>query len=273
MISQKSWFKHIAKLKKESPEKDLKTAILDSIQPPKKKFGIAFSGGIDSSLIAYLCKKKKAKFTCYAVGIENSTDIEAAKKAAKLLKIKLRYKIFTLEEAEKIIKKVKKLLNTTDIVKIGVGAVDYAVYLLAKEDKISTIYTGLGSEEIFAGYERHVDKKDINKECWKGINQMWERDFKRDLVIAEKLKIKFLTPFLEDDVIKAAMAIDGKKKINRSYKKVALRKLAEKLGLPKEIAWRKKQAAQYGSKFDRAILRLARRNGFKFKKDYLKSLS
>jgi len=48
--------------------------------------------------------------------------------------------------------------------------------------------------------------------------------------------------------------------------------VAEEMGLPKEVAWRKKQAAQYGSKFDRAILRLARKNGFKFKKDYLASL-
>ncbi|MBD3354454.1 hypothetical protein GF361_00535 [Candidatus Woesearchaeota archaeon] len=271
MISEKSWKSHIEQLKAEKPIKDLKKAVLDSIDPPKEKFGIAFSGGVDSSLISFICKKKKADFICYAVGIENSTDIEAAKKAAKQLKIPLKYKIFTLEEAENIIKKVIKLLNTTDIVKVGVGAVDYAVYILAKEDNIEKFYTGLGSEEIFAGYERHIDAKNINKECWKGLKAMWERDLKRDLVIAEKLNIKYLTPFLDDEVIKAAMAIPGSKKIN-NYKKIPLRKLAEKLGLPKQIAWRKKQAAQYGSKFDRAILRLARKNNFKYKKEYLKSL-
>jgi len=273
MISEKSWKSHIDHLKAEKPSKSLKNAIISSVKPPKEKFGIMFSGGVDSSLITLLCKKKKADFICYAVGIENSTDIEAAKKAAKLLKIPLKYKIFTLEEAENIIKKVIKLLNTTDIVKIGVGAVDYAVYLLAKKDNIDTFYTGLGSEEIFAGYERHTEAKDINKECWKGLKQMWERDFKRDLVIAEKLNLKYITPFLDDEVIKAAMQIPGKEKIDKDHKKIPLRKLAEELGLPKKIAWRKKQAAQYGSKFDRAILRLARRNNFKYKKEYLKSLS
>ncbi len=283
MISEKSWKSHIDQLKAENPPKSLKNAIISSIKPPKEKFGVMFSGGVDSSFIAYICKKKKADFICYAVGIENSTDIEAAKKAAKLLGIKLKYKIFTLEEAEKIIKKVIGLINTTDIVKVGVGAVDCAVYLLAKEDNIDTFYTGLGSEEIFAGYERHKEagtqttkesdfSQNINKECWKGLKAMWERDLKRDLVIAEKLNLKFLTPFLDDDVIKAAMSIPGSKKVNKKFKKVVLRKTAEKMGLPKEIAWRKKQAAQYGSKFDRAILRLARRNGLKYKKDYLKSL-
>ena len=42
--------------------------------------------------------------------------------------------------------------------------------------------------------------------------------------------------------------------------------------MPKEIAWRKKQAAQYGAKFDRAIYRLARRSKYKYKKAYLESL-
>ena len=41
------------------------------------------------------------------------------------------------------------------------------------------------------------------------------------------------------------------------------------LGLKKEFAFRKKKAAQYGSNFDKAILKLAKKNGFKYKKEYL----
>src|SRR5690606_3807954 len=44
------------------------------------------------------------------------------------------------------------------------------------------------------------------------------------------------------------------------------RKIAQKY-LPKEIAWRKKKAAQYGSNFDKAITKLA---GKQKKSDYLK---
>ena len=47
--------------------------------------------------------------------------------------------------------------------------------------------------------------------------------------------------------------------------------VAEDMGLPKEFAYRKKRAAQYGSNFDRAIARLAKRNGFKYKFDFIKS--
>jgi asparagine synthase (glutamine-hydrolysing) len=274
MISEKQWIKKIDSLKTKgkTTKKELKKALVSAISDslPKKKFGIMFSGGIDSALIALIAKQKKANFVCYAVGIENSTDIEAAKKAAKLLKVKLKYKVYSLKQAEDIFKKIIPIVGK-DIVSVGVGAVVYAAATLAKKDKINILYSGLGSEEIFAGYERHK-VKDINKECWNGLKKMYKRDLKRDLPLAKALKIKILTPFLEDNLIKTAMQIPGKEKINKKYKKVVLRKISEELGLPKSIAWRKKQAAQYGSKFDRAILRLARKNNFKFKKDYLESL-
>ena len=45
---------------------------------------VSFSGGIDSTLVAYLAKKH-TDVELIAVGIEDSHDIEAAKSAAKLI--------------------------------------------------------------------------------------------------------------------------------------------------------------------------------------------
>ncbi len=275
LISEKHWIQTIHSLK--TPQKSdkslLKKEIISAIKLniPQKRFGILFSGGVDSSLIAIICKQSKADFICYSVGLENSKDIEAAKKAAKKLKLKLKYKIFSLEQAEIIIKKVTKLVGP-DTMKVGVGSVVYSAAELAKKDRITELFSGLGSEEIFAGYERHSLAKDINKECWKGLKEMWQRDFTRDYAIADNLKIKLITPFLEPELIKTAMQISGRLKINKQHKKLILREIAQELGLPKEFAWRKKQAAQYGSRFDNAIEKLAKRNGFKYKKEYLDSL-
>ena len=44
------------------------------------------------------------------------------------------------------------------------------------------------------------------------------------------------------------------------------------LGVPNEFSNRKKKGAQYGSGFDKAILKLAKRNGFKLKKRYIERL-
>lgn len=83
----------------------------------------------------------------------------------------------------------------------------------------------------------------------------------RDFTIGEKLGFGLRLPFLEDEVIKKAMGIPSEKKINKEHKKIILREIAEDLGLPKEIAWRQKKAAQYGSGFDKVMERLAKKAG------------
>lgn len=276
MISESEWKKFIEGLRVEgrASQDELKDAIVNAIKKniPKEKFGIMFSGGIDSTFIAFICKQMNADFCCYAVGVENAADIEWADKVADKLGFKLRMRILSLDEAEEIIKKVTKLLKEPDIMKVGVGSVFYTAMEMAKENKITQMFSGLGSEEIFAGYERHK-LGDINEECWKGLLGMWKRDLTRDWRIADGFGMKLLTPFLDADVIKLGMEIPGEEKISGEHKKIILRKIAEDIGIPKNIAWRKKKAAQYGSRFDKTILKLAKRHGFKLKKDYLESLT
>ena len=128
----------------------------------------------------------------------------------------------------------------------------------------------MGSEEIFAGYERHKKSKDVNEECWNGLRKMYERDLIRDNLIAGKYKINFLTPFLDEELIKEAMSIPGNLKLNDKNNKLILREISsELLG---KFALRKKKAAQYGSSFIKGIDKLARLNNFKYMKDYLTSL-
>ena len=242
------------------------------------KFGILFSGGVDSSLIAYTAKKLNANFTCYTVGLEGSDDIEWATKVANEYGYNFKYKILSLDEFEIVVKNVAKLLNDSDIVKVGVGSVLYAAGKLALSDGNNILFGGLGSEEIFAGYQRHEDSlkavnfEALHKECWNGLKNMWKRDLVRDFTIAKALGLELRTPFLDKYLIKMAMGIHPMFKLDKSNKKLILREAAEFIGLKKEFAWRKKQAAQYGSNFVNGIEKLAKKSGFKLKKDYLQSL-
>ena len=277
LISEKSWFQQIDDLKSKNlftnqkkVKEELKELFIQAIQKriPKKKYGVFFSGGVDSSLIAAL-----SKGICYVVGFQDGTkmpeDVVEAEKVAKKLKLTLRSKIYNLEEAEQIIKKTVSLLKKPDVVNVGVGAVVLAAAELAKKDRITYFLGGLGSEEIFAGYERHK-VEDINQECWNGLRMMHQRDLIRDFTLSNHLGITLRTPFLDEKLIKFAMQIPGEWKLNKDHKKIILREVAEEfLG---EFAWRKKKAAQYGSCFDKAIAKLTKKTGFKFKKDYLGSL-
>ena len=281
LVPKVSWQKYIeslkvreVKLSKEQAADLVADALVEAVRKriPDKKFGILFSGGVDSTLIAFIAKKLKKDFICYSVGVKNSQDLEWSKKIAKKLKLSHKQKQLTEAELEKIIKKVIKIVGGPDVVKVGVGSVFYAAAELAKKDKISILFSGLGSEEIFAGYERHAAAKNINKECWNGLSLMWERDLVRDYKIAAALRLDIRTPFLDGDLIQAAMKVPGEYKISGDTKKAILREAAVRLGLENEFAYRKKVAAQYGSKFDHMLEQLARKNGDKFKKEYLQSL-
>lgn len=277
LIDEKKWQKYIDDLEKSitgKPDKEkLRKALINAIKSRgEDRFGILLSGGVDSSFIALEAKKLGCDFICYSVGVEGSPDLEYARKLAKDLDLNLKFSILTEDELEKVIENTVKTLNNANVVKVGVGCVVYAAAELAQEDKIDILFSGLGSEEIFAGYERHGIAKDPHKECWKGLKEMWERDFVRDFKLAKHFDMELMIPFLDKEVIIEAMKFPAEKKLNDEQKKIILREIAEEENLPKEFSWRKKKAAQYGSKFDRILAKIAKKNGFKFKGDYLKSL-
>ena len=287
LIPEELWIKFIAGMENdfesletnnERAKREIAEAITNSIKKrATPKFGILFSGGVDSSLIAFVAKKLNCNFTCYTVGIEGSDDIQWAKKVADEYQLNFKYKILSLDELESAIKHVVKILNDADIVKSSVGSVLYAAGKLALLDDNNVLFGGLGSEEIFAGYKRHEDAmqngfETLHKECWNGLKGMWQRDLTRDFAVAKHLGLDLRTPFLDRELIKIAMGVHPMLKMDKHDKKIILREAAEFIGLKKEFAWRKKQAAQYGSNFVNGIEKLAKRKGFKLKKNNLQSL-
>jgi len=253
--------------------KELSKLIVSAVEKRVKgKVGIAFSGGVDSSLLAFICSKLGKKFCLYSVGIQGSKDLEAASEIAMKMKWPVRIKILNINEVENVFREVIRITGKRDVVSVGVGAVTYSALKMMNEEGIKIALTGLGSEEIFAGYERHIKGKDINEECWKGLKEMWERDLVRDTKIGDFFDIGIKCPFLDRDLVKYAMMIDSGLKVSRGITKYVLMETAFSLGLDKKFAFRRKKAAQYGSGFDKVISRLARKNGFKLKRDWLESL-
>ncbi len=240
------------------------------------EFGILFSGGLDSSLLALLSKHLNKKFTCYVVGTENSEDVDYAKKVASSLNLKLKIKILTDKEIIENIKNVMKIIKDNDYTKVSVGLVVYSAIKFAKENNEKILLTGLGSEEIFAGYQRHLKNslKDVHEECFRGLRQdIWRKDITRDKLIADHFKIKIICPFLDKEIIKIAMKLHPMFKINKETKKIILRELAEDSGLEKEFAFRNRRAGQYGSGFDKVIERLTKESNLKFKKEFIEKIT
>jgi asparagine synthetase B (glutamine-hydrolysing) len=290
LIKKEEWEKFISSIEtkyenletnKERAKRKLKDLIEKAVisrAANAGKFGVLFSGGIDSTLIAFICKKHNYDFTCFAIGLENSQDIEYAKRVAERYNFDLKYRLLTLEELEKTIKETIKILQTNEIIWVSVGSVVYAASRLALQNNTNILFSGLGTEEIFAGYKRHEDAlqnnnfESVHKESWNGLKNMYTRDLLRDYKIAKYLGIELRTPYLDPDVIKVAMNINPMHKLDKNNKKIILRETAEDFGIDKEFAQRKKKAAQYGSNFVKGIDKLAKKHNFPAKKEYLQSL-
>ena len=94
-MDNSDWYNHIdllrTKIKKNISKKELsetlKKNIINSI--PKEPFGILLSGGVDSTLIAKICKDNGVDFRCFCVGTKGSVDVKGAKIAAEKLDLDL----------------------------------------------------------------------------------------------------------------------------------------------------------------------------------------
>jgi len=246
-------------------QKNIEELLINAIKKrvPNKKFGLLFSGGIDSVILAYYLKKLNYDFTCYTAALKYTPepeDLKYAKKVAKALNLNLKYKTIPINKIPDYLKKVVPLIEDNNPVKVSVALTFYIASELAKEDKCKVIITGLGSEEIFAGYERHRSAQNKNRECLSGLLKLYERDTYRDDVVTMHNNLELRVPFLDLNLVKYALKIPSKYKVTEKGDKYILRDLALKLGIPEEFAFRKKKAAQYGSKFDKALEKLAKQN-------------
>tara|TARA_B110001454_G_scaffold214809_1_gene235185 strand:- start:142 stop:1068 length:927 start_codon:yes stop_codon:yes gene_type:complete len=295
-ISDSNWIKHIESLQsvkdvigtKQNITTALKNSIINDL--PKEPFGILLSGGVDSSIIAKICKDENAQFRCFCVGIEGSEDLKVAKEIARLLELELVFKEFELDEIEQLLMKVIDILPHPIIqddnyieymVKVSVSTVLLAAISLGDE---KLFYSGIGAEELFAGYQRHVKSvseggtwrgiaiKELEEESWEGLKRLNNLVISRDKLISESVTKEIISPYIDDELIILAMSLSTDEKIDLVTNKKMLREIAEDLGVPREASGRKKKGAQYGSNFDKAITKLAKRNGFKLKKRYLDSL-
>ena len=283
-MKREEWLKFVEKIKEEVEKKKpivsekeavpkLKEALEIALREtlPREKFGILFSAGVDSGLIAWYSKIHNYEFCCYTIGTENSKDLLFAKKIAKKYKLPLKTSTVNEEKLLKCLKSLKRILKNLDTVKAGVGAATFLTLEMIKKDNLKFAVSGLGSEEIFAGYKRHEIANNVQETCWQGLQAMYERDLQRDFPIAKYLKIKILTPFLHKKVIKTAMQISAKLKIKGDIKKYILRKTSLRFSLPEEIAFRKKIAAQYGSGIDKLLEKLAKKEKHS-KAEFLKNI-
>jgi diphthine-ammonia ligase len=254
----------------------IEDAVLKRVPDKTKKIGLLYSGGLDSLVLAKILKDNKIPFTCYfaySKEIENPKDLITSTKTAKNYDFELKKIAIDKETVQKTLPLLVNLIESSNPVKIGVSLPIYFASKKAREDGCKVVFSGLGSDEIFAGYYRFKESNNLLKDTINLLYQMHENDLYRDDVICMNNNIELRVPYLDKDLIEESFKLKDEQKIKNQENKIILREVGKKIDLLKEDFNRKKVAAQYGSGFDKMIEKIAKKETGKKKAEYLKTIS
>lgn len=205
---------------------------------------IAFSGGIDSTVLIHLSGYRLHPYT---VGLPGSRDMENALNISRLLGFKIQKVEIGRHDVIDALRFLKYADPSLREVEAGYESV---LYLVLKAVRESYIVTGQGSDELFFGYRKYIDGEKSNAA---DLRKLYNITLPREKEVASLLGKKLITPFLSPCVTGISGMLTWSDCIVNGINKVIVRRAAELAGLPDAVFSMPKKAAQYGSGIQKII--------------------
>jgi asparagine synthase (glutamine-hydrolysing) len=235
-----------------------------------KRIAVAFSGGLDSAVVAFLAKMSDVDVHLISVGLENQQELRHAESASKALSLPIDIQTYDFSDVEKAVSKVLWLIEEPDPMKVGVAIPFFWTAETASKIGCPVLLAGQGGDELFGGYQRYLAELDckgteaLQKILYQDVISSYKTNFQRDHPVCAFHKVELRLPLLDREVVNFALSLPLKLKIESAedqLRKRVLRKVAENLGIPDFIANRPKKAVQYATGVQKALRRLAKREG------------
>ena len=152
------WKPAVEKYQEISPQ-ELREKVIEAIElntVSDVPVSILFSGGTDSSIIAYVVKEVLGKdIVAFTFGRdENDEEVQRAKEVAKILKIPI--KVFYFKKEDILIRMEKIIEHYAEPLYLLQFAYADILYENIRKEGIKVILTGNGADEIFYGYTAHT---------------------------------------------------------------------------------------------------------------------
>jgi asparagine synthase (glutamine-hydrolysing) len=259
---KRDWEEYSAVENNSTSIEDLKEALEASVHRQLMSdvpYGVLLSGGLDSSVVSAIAKKFARKriesqdkseawwpqLHSFAVGLEGSPDLAAARKVADHIGT-IHHEInFTVQEGLDAIRDVIYHIETYDVTTIRASTPMYLLARVIKSMGVKMVLSGEGADEIFGGYlyfHKAPDARAFHEETVRKISKLHLYDCLRANKSLAAWGVEGRVPFLDKEFMDVAMRLNPKDKmINKDrMEKWVLRKAFEDY-LPASVAWRQKE--------------------------------
>ncbi len=271
--------KRLPRIKLKEPVKELADAFREAVKiRARERIGILLSGGVDSSAIASVLSREGHDFRAFCVA--DGKDLEHAEALSKKLGFELIPVHLDIDEVEERIPEIFRIIGMKEYLKstpvylpviTSLSITFYFAFREAEKHGIEGMFSGIGSEELFAGFTDWTGEP-IERQIEERSYTLYKRDLWRDHALARHFGMGMKYPFLDRVFAEIALSIPAEIKLEERHKKYIWRKAAEHLGVPPENAWRKNKATQYGSGSDSILERLTKRSGKRYRAKYLEGI-
>jgi len=258
----RDWMDYEAVKDNESNIDELRQALEDAVERQLMTdvpYGVLLSGGLDSSIISAVAKKYATKriesgntqdawwpqLHSFAVGLEGSPDLVAARKVAAHIGT-IHHEIhFTVQEGLDAIRDVIYHIETYDVTTIRASTPMYLLARVIKSMGVKMVLSGEGADEIFGGYlyfHKAPNAEEFHKETVRKLDKLHLYDCLRANKSLASWGVEGRVPFLDKKFMDVAMRLNPKDKMagNGKMENWILRKAFESY-LPESVAWRQKE--------------------------------
>jgi asparagine synthase (glutamine-hydrolysing) len=223
--------------------------------------GISLSGGLDSSIVAMLANRETTQLNSFAVGMEGSEDLVAARTMAGILGTCHHERIYTELEMLDALPKVIYHLESFDPALVRSAIPNFFLADLASKH-VKVILTGEGADEIYAGYDylRAIESPgELKNEMIDITAALHNTNLQRADRIAMAYGLEARVPFLDVKSVALGLGLPAEWKNHSNRPAKYLLRQAFRADLPEEIVNRPKQKFSQGAGSSDIIVQIAER--------------